>query len=191
MNLNQKGNTMKTRILGAGYLAILLLVIGFSAPIQAQDDAPLLTPEEHGKVRERLINRIMEKKHHKLRKVLALDDEQAKKFFETYTPTEKELADLIRQRTEQEIKLLKLTQGDLTDGDVDPTLNSIEELNNKIEGKVKNLNESLKPILNPRQRARLFVFEKEFNRRVREELRDRREKNRRNRDTPPPPRPKR
>lgn len=174
-------------------MVIALVMLGFAAPTLAQEDEPLLTPEEQGKIRERLIGRIMEKKHHKLRQVLSLDDEQAKNFFATYTPAEKELAELIRQRTEQEIKLLKLTQGELTDGDVDPTLTNIQELNDKIEGKVQKLNESLKPILNPRQRARLFVFEKEFNRRVREELRNRRdrEKDKRRRDNPPPPRPKR
>ncbi len=172
-------------------MVIALVMLGLAAPTFAQEDEPLLTPEEQGKIRERLIGRIMEKKHNKLRQVLSLDDEQAKNFFATYTPAEKELAELIRQRTEQEIKLLKLTQGELTDGDVDPTLNNIQDINDKIEGKVQKLNESLKPILNPRQRARLFVFEKEFNRRVREELRNRREKNKRKRDNPPPPRPQR
>lgn len=174
-------------------MLLTLVMLGFAAPTFAQEDEPLLTPEEQAKVRERLIGRIMEKKHNKLREVLSLDDQQAKNFFDTYTPAEKELAELVRQRNEQELKLLKLTKGELTDGDVDPTLNNIQELNNKIESKVQKLNESLKPILNPRQRARLFVFEKEFNRRVREELRNRRdrEKGRRRRDNPPPPRPQR
>jgi Spy/CpxP family protein refolding chaperone len=191
MILNQKGNTMRTRITSAAYMVIALVMLGFAAPTFAQDDEPLLTPEEQGKIRERLIGRIMEKKHNKLRQVLSLDDEQAKKFFDTYTPAEKELAELIRQRTEQEMRLLKLTQGELTDGDVDPTLNNIQDLNDKIEGKVQKLNESLKPILNPRQRARLFVFEKEFNRRIREEIRERRERKKERRDLPPdggPPR---
>jgi hypothetical protein len=177
--------------MNAAYMLLSLAVLGFAMPSFAQDDEPLLTPEEQAKIRERLIERILEKKHEKLRKALTLDDEQAKKFFETYTPAEKELAELIRQRTELEVKLLKLTRGDYTDGDVDPTLNGIQEINDKIEAKVGKLNESLKPILNPRQRARLFVFEKEFNRRVREEIRDRRERKRDRRDMPPdggPPR---
>lgn len=166
-------------------MAITLVMLGFAAPTFAQEDEPLLTPEEQGKIRERLIERIMEKKHNKLREVLSLDDEQAKNFFAAYTPAEKELADLIRQRTDLEVKLLKLTRGDMTDADVDPTLTGIQDINNKIETKVSKLNESLKPILNPRQRARLFVFEKEFNRRVREEIRDRRERKKERRDMPP------
>ncbi|HEY6172725.1 MAG TPA: hypothetical protein VIX80_10745 [Candidatus Kapabacteria bacterium] len=176
---------MRTRLISAAYMLLALVMLGFAAPTLAQDDEPLLTPEEQAKVRERLIGRIMEKKHNKLRQVLSLDDEQAKKFFEAYTPAEKELAELIRQRNDLEVKLLKLTRGDMTDADVDPTLNGIQEVNDKIEAKVSKLNESLKPILNPRQRARLFVFEKEFNRRIREEIRDRRERKKERRDNPP------
>lgn len=176
---------MRTRLISAAYMLLAIVMLGFAAPTFAQDDEPLLTPEEQAKVRERLIERIMEKKHDKLRQVLSLDDEQAKKFFEAYTPAEKELAELIRQRNDLEVKLLKLTRGDMTDADVDPTLNGIQDVNDKIETKVSKLNESLKPILNPRQRARLFVFEKEFNRRIREEIRDRRERKKERRDMPP------
>src|SRR6187402_3817134 len=112
---------MRTRLISAAYMLLALVMLGFAAPTFAQDDEPLLTPEEQAKVRERLIGRIMEKKHNKLRQVLSLDDEQAKKFFEAYTPAEKELAELIRQRNDLEVKLLKLTRGDMTDADVDPT----------------------------------------------------------------------
>jgi hypothetical protein len=186
-------------MISAAYTLLALVMLGFAVPVLAQeDDMPpppeeRIDPEQAAEMRQKLIERIMEKKHAKLREVLSLDDQQAKNFFDAYTPAEKELAELVRQRNEQELKLLKLTKGELTDGDVDPTLNKIQDLNDKIEGKVLKLNESLKPILNPRQRARLFVFEKEFNRRVREELRNRREreKEKRKRDNPPPERPKR
>ena len=124
--------------------------------------------------RQEIMQKILEHKHAKLREVLNLDKETAQKFFDIYTPAEQELAKLVAERTAMEIKLLKLTRGDYTDADVDPTLAEIERLNDVIKDRFSDLNDSLKPILTPRQRARLAVFEHEFNRRVREKIKEHR-----------------
>jgi hypothetical protein len=117
-----------------------------------------------------LMQKIEEVKHRKLRETLALDDETAQKFFDIYTPAEKTIGDLVKQRNQEELKLLHLTQGDYKDGDVDPTIANIKSLNDQIEQQALKLNDALKPVLNPRQRAKLLVFEHEFNRRVRDRV---------------------
>lgn len=124
--------------------------------------------------RQEILQKILEHKHNKLREVLNLDDANAKKFFEIYTPAEQELAKLVAERNQMEQKLLRLTQGDHTDAEVDPTLEEIERLNGEIKSRFSRLNENLKPVLTPRQRARLAVFEHEFNRRVRDRIREHR-----------------
>ncbi|MFI5263605.1 MAG: hypothetical protein ACHQM6_03720, partial [Candidatus Kapaibacterium sp.] len=76
--------------------------------------------------------------------------------------------------------LLQLTRGDYKDADVDPTMQGIKALNLQIQDRYDQLDNNLKSVLTPRQRARLAVFEKEFNRRVREKIREKREQWREN-----------
>lgn len=132
-------------------------------------------PEKIKAFREKLEAKIIQRKHEKIREILTLDDAQAKNFFDKYLPAEKDMIELVKARHEAEIKLLKLTQGDYTDGDVDPTLAKIKDLNGKIQNRYEKLDGDLKQVLNPRQRAKLLVFEHEFNRKVREKVREMRD----------------
>ena len=176
---------------------IIALVLGFSLPLFAQgQEVPPPPPQERHKpdpekVKERmqqLMQKVLEVKHQKLREVLNLDDATSKKFFEQYDPAEKDMVELVKARQEQELKLLQLTRGDYKDGDVDPTLQSIKDLNQKIQDRYEKLDNNLKAVLQPRQRAKLLVFEKEFNHRVREKIRERRQefKDRHPNFRPPP-----
>ncbi len=157
---------------------LIALVLGFGLPLFAQD-ASITTPppKPHRKVDPEkvklLIQKVEEVKHQKLREVLNLDDEMSKRFFAEYDPAEKDLISLVRQRQEQELKLVQLTRGDYKDGDVDPTLQSIKVLNQQIQDRYEKLDGNLKSVITPRQRAKLLVFEKEFNRKVREKIHDR------------------
>jgi Spy/CpxP family protein refolding chaperone len=155
------------------YSICLALAVFFTVTAMAQpdNDGPRGADPER---RKEILQKILEHKHAKLREVLNLDDESAKKFFDIYGPAEQELARLVAERNAMELKLLRLTQGDYSDSDVDPTLEEIERLNNEIKARFLRLNDSLKPILTPRQRARLAVFEHEFNRRLRERIREHR-----------------
>jgi Spy/CpxP family protein refolding chaperone len=159
-----------------GMLTAFLLL--FALPLLAQDatnDAPLPAVQHRAdpeRVRQ-LMQKVEEIKHQKLREILNLDDETAKKFFAQYDPAEKDLIALVKQRQEQELKLLQLTRGDYKDGDVDPTIQSIKMLTQQIQDRYEQLNNNLKSILTPRERAKLLVFEKEFNSKVREKIHDR------------------
>ncbi|MEP7234928.1 MAG: hypothetical protein ABI778_06500 [Ignavibacteriota bacterium] len=158
---------------------LTLLLVGFSVQVFAQDAPESLPdkPRRHvdpERVKQ-LLAKVEEVKHQKIREVLNLDDEGAKKFFAQYEPAEKELITLVKQRQVEELKLLQLTRGDYKDADVDPTMQSIKNLNQQIQDRYETLDNSLKSVLTPRQRAKLAVFEKEFNRRVREKIREKRE----------------
>ncbi len=157
---------------------LIALVLSFGLPLFAQDAStttPL--PKPHRKVDPEkvklLIQKVEEVKHQKLREVLNLDDETSKRFFAEYDPAEKDLINLVKQRQEQELKLVQLTRGDYKDGDVDPTLQSIKAVNQQIQDRYEKLDNNLKSVITPRQRAKLLVFEKEFNRKVREKIHDR------------------
>ncbi len=63
-----------------------------------------------------------------------------------------------------------MMNGAKTDADVDPEMQKIRDLNQQISNREQRLDSDLKPILSPRQRARLLMFEHEFNQRVREQL---------------------
>jgi Spy/CpxP family protein refolding chaperone len=163
---------------------IILAMLFATSAIAQPEDAPRRPDPERMK---ELMHKILEHKHQKLRQVLNLDDETARKFFDIYNPVEQEMVKLVAERNAMELKLLKLTQGDYTDADVDPTLAEIERLNELIKARFLALNDNLKPILTPRQRARLAVFEREFNRRVREKIREHRQERRGPRKPPGPP----
>jgi Spy/CpxP family protein refolding chaperone len=158
--------------------SIAVLLLAFAIPLFAQDENTVPPPRHRQVDPERvkqLLEKVLEVKHQKLREVLNLDDETAKKFFAEYDPAEKDLIALVKQRQEQELKLLQLTRGDYKDADVDPTLQNIKALNQQIQDRYEKLDNNLKSVLAPRQRAQLAVFEKEFNRRVREKIREKRE----------------
>src|SRR5207253_7807791 len=99
--------------------------------------------------------------------------EQSRKFFAAYDPAEKDLVELVKLKQEQEGKLLRASQSDNSDAEVNSAIENIKGLNQKITDRYLALDNNLKSVLNPRQRARLFAFEKKFNEQVREKIRDR------------------
>src|ERR1043165_7061419 len=94
---------------------IALLMLFITAPVVAQDET---TPPPNERLKQ-LRQKIEEVKYQKLRETLVLDDESAKKFFDLYKPAEQENLHPCKARNAAELKLLELTQGDHSDGDVD------------------------------------------------------------------------
>jgi Spy/CpxP family protein refolding chaperone len=115
---------------------------------------------------EALKAKIEQIKYQKIKTSLEMDDAQSQKFFAMYKPTEKEIQDLVKQRNDAMRTLHDLSTGSKTDAEVDPTLTKIRDLTTQIQQKQVSFDQSLKPILSPRQRARLLVFEQEFNKRI-------------------------
>jgi hypothetical protein len=163
---------MKKNIIHKNLMAMIIAIcIGFALPVFAQDESQAKR-EAREAIKERIMHRVLEVKHQKLREVLNLNDETSQKFFAQYDPAEKDMLELVKQKQEQELKLLQLTQGNYKDADVDPTLENIKSLDQKIRDRYEQLDNNLKPVLEPRQRAKLMVFEKEFNRIAREKVRE-------------------
>lgn len=129
-------------------------------------ERPKIDPER----RQELLQKIEQLKHERLKKALNLDDAAAQRFFNLYTPAEHDVQSMIRERNQQLQKLRSITQGNKTDADIDPTMQQLRDLNAKIQQRLVQLDGDLKPILSPRQRASLLVFEQEFDRRVREQV---------------------
>jgi Spy/CpxP family protein refolding chaperone len=121
---------------------------------------------------QELREKVMEAKHRKLRETLALDDETAPKFFEHYRVAERDIQDLSKQRNEELKNLYRLMQGAGRDEQVDPAIERVRDLTDKIQRRQIDLDNQLKPILSPRQRAKLLTFEQEFNKRVKQHVQD-------------------
>ncbi|MEO6938702.1 MAG: hypothetical protein ABI444_00955 [Candidatus Kapaibacterium sp.] len=125
-----------------------------------------IDPKKLAELREK----IEKVKYQKLQENLGLDGASAPKFFAIYRPAEQDIQGLVKQRIEAMEKLNQLTKGAHADGDVDPVMTTIDQLTHKIQDRQAQLDVDLRPILSPRQRARLLVFEQEFNHRVREQV---------------------
>ncbi len=153
------------------FFAAALLLLGGSSIAAAQDAQ---TPEQRKAAqqtrRQELMEKIEKLKYERMKTALALDDETAVKFFQIYKPAEKEVQEIVKQRNDEMRKLTLLMNGAKTDADVDPVMQKIRELNQKIITRQEKLDGELAPVLSPRQRARLLVFEQQFNRRIREQI---------------------
>lgn len=131
-------------------------------------------PMDPEKLKE-LRAKIEQVKYGRMKQALAMDDETARKFFAIYQPAEKDVQALVEQRNEEMKKLGLLMNGAKTDADVDPELQKIRDINNQIDSRQQKLDGDLKDVISPRQRARLMVFEHEFNRRLHDEVMKRKE----------------
>jgi hypothetical protein len=152
-------------------IASIVALSGLFGPgrLLAQDNAPERKAEQQA-IRQDLLKKIELLKHEKLVKALALDEETAPKFFALYKPAEQDIQSLVRERNDELKKLGLMMNGAKSDADVDPEMQKIRDLNQQIDGREQKLDTDLKGVLSPRQRARLLVFEHEFNQRVRQEV---------------------
>ncbi len=119
---------------------------------------------------EALKAKIEELKYQRIKTSLGLDDEQARKFFEQYKPVERDIQELVKKRNEAMKALQEATSSGKPNAEIEPKLNEIRDLTAAIQQRQVQLDQNLKPILTPVQRARLLVFEQEFNHRVRQQI---------------------
>ncbi|MDP4199528.1 MAG: hypothetical protein Q8922_03145 [Bacteroidota bacterium] len=156
-------------------LLTIILACGFipqSSTFAQAADAQSPAEQKAGQQarREELVRKIEDLKHAKLTNALGLDAETAPKFFAIYGPAERDIQSLAQQRNAEMKKLGQLTNGAKSDADVDPEIAKLRDLNQQIESRAQQLDADLKGVLSSRQRARLLVFEHEFNQRIRQEV---------------------
>ncbi len=124
-------------------------------------------------IRQTLVQKIEQLKYNKIKTNLELDDATAEIFFAIYKPAEKQIQALVKERNFELKALGAATNASSTDAEIAAMTEKIKDLNKQIAASVQKLDADLTPLLTPLQRAKLLVFEHEFNARVREELADR------------------
>ncbi len=121
-------------------------------------------------IRQTLVQKIERLKYAKIKTRLELDDATAEKFFAIYKPAEKDILSLVKERNYELKALGAATNTSVTDADIAAMTAKIRELNQQIATREQTLDGDLTPLLTPLQRAKLLVFEHEFNQRVRQQL---------------------
>jgi Spy/CpxP family protein refolding chaperone len=121
-------------------------------------------------IRQTLVQKIEQLKYAKIKKDLELDDITAQKFFEVYKPAEHEIQALVKERNFELKALGAATNTSASDADIAAMTQKIKDLNQQIAAREQKLDGDLTPLLTPLQRAKLLVFEQEFNQRVREQV---------------------
>ena len=169
-----KKNVVTQFLMGALLASSLAAPALYAPELYAQAPDPAVpAPGQHRPDPARLEElkaKIETLKYEKIKQAIALDGETAPKFFDIYKPAEKEIQAIAQQRNEELKKLGLMMNGAKSDGDVDPQMQKIRDLNKQIEDRQIKLDADLKPVLSSRQRAKLLVFEQVFNRRIRDEV---------------------
>lgn len=154
-----------------------LVILAFCALavdlISARAQEPGIAPERAAQqqtLRQALIQKIEAIKYERLKTTLEMDAATAKQFFEIYKPAESDIQALVKQRNDLMKSLAAATSANTSDADVTGMAEKIRGLNEQISDREQRLDNDLKPILTPLQRAKLLVFEHEFAQRVREQI---------------------
>jgi Spy/CpxP family protein refolding chaperone len=114
--------------------------------------------------------RIEKVKYEKIKTTLGLSDDQATKFFALYKPAEQDIEALVQKRNDAFLKVHEISNGTDQGANVEAELQNIKDLTQQIQARQQTLDQDLKPLLTPQQRAQLLVFEQAFNRRVSEAI---------------------
>ena len=151
-------------------LVFCALAVNLSAARAQEPGAQPERTEQQQAIRQALIQKIEAIKYERLKTSLGMNDATARQFFEVYKPAEHDIQALVQQRNDLMRQLAAATSANSTNADVTTMAEKIRDLNQQISGREQKLNDDLKPILTPLQRAKLLVFEHEFAQRVREEI---------------------
>jgi len=149
-------------------------------PADSRSDASRTAEQQT--IREAIIQKIEQVKYQKLKTTLDMDDATAGRFFAIYKPAEHDIQALVKERNDEMKQLATATNSNTSDADVAAMAQKIRGLNEQIGDREQKLDGDLKPLLTPLQRAKLLVFEHEFNQRVREQLAKRKLQNQNLRD---------
>jgi len=146
------------RISGTFVLMILLSLLA-----GAQDQPPL-----RGKAAERL----EQYKKVRLMEALKLDEETSIRFFARYNKHMETLKDIGQERNVLTDRLQAVVDGKGGDQEIDRTIQGLLALEGRIGDSRKAFLGELKEILTTRQIAQYILFERDFNRNLREALRE-------------------
>lgn len=145
---------------------------------------PLLLIFAQGRPEEKDPREIIEKvRIYKLTEELDLSEEQITKFFPRLKEMRKNEQEFHKQRGEIIQELKEILKAKVDEQKIVKLLNKLQELQKKrIESQLREM-EEIRQILTPEQQARFIIFQEEFEREIRDMIREIRGR----RQPPPPP----
>ncbi len=137
-----------------------------TAAVWAQDVPP---PPMHGRAAERL----EQYKKVRLMDALKLDEETSVRFMARYNKQLEDLRQIGKERNTIVDRIETLVKQGGTDAVVQSSIDDLTKVEAKLAGVRQNFLSDLHSILTPRQIAQYVVFERDFNRNLRDALRER------------------
>ena len=150
------------KIIQALTLALVLIFLMIENVV-AQDQLPLYGPAAE---------RIAQYKKIRLMEVVQMNEEESVRFFARYNKHEENMRDIGRERNDLIDRLQKLSKSNSNDAALENVIKDISMSEEKLlEERTKFLKE-LRDILSLKQLSQFIVFERNFNKNLRELMRD-------------------
>jgi hypothetical protein len=147
-----------------GWAALLSLGTG---PVFAQQDNPQGPP-----MRGPAMERVEQWKKVRMMEVLKLDEETSIRFFNRYNKEQQEIRDIQRRREELLRQLESLIRSNAGEKDLEKTFQDLQALEGKAVDTRDSFLKDARGILTLKQLASYVIFENNFNRSLRELMRD-------------------
>ena len=116
--------------------------------------------------------RVEQWKKIRMMEVLKLDDETSIRFFNLYNRAQQELRDIQRKREESIRQLESLIRANATEREIEKSIQDVQGFEGKAVESRDNFHKGARSILTLKQFASYIVFENNFNRSLRELMRD-------------------
>jgi len=158
-------------------IVALAMMIGFGSQAMAQgwmdEPPPGGPPFGEGPRAEKIRERIKTVKVWKLTEDLNLTPDQSEKFFPLYNKFESDREAIEKQRRQTFVELEQLTdQENPSEKEIDVLIDKLDSYEGRIQDLRVKFRNDLKDILTTQQIGRLYVFEVQFMRQMREIIRD-------------------
>ena len=142
---------------------LLISILFMLAKVVAQDQLPM-----HGPAAER----IAQYKKLRLMEVVQMNEETSVRFFARYNKHEENILAIGRERNELIDQLQKLSKSNSNDAAIENTIKDIGMSEEKVLEERTKFIEELRNILSLKQLSQFIVFERNFNKNLRELMRD-------------------
>ena len=142
---------------------ILISVIFLQLNAAAQDQMPLQGPAAE---------RIVQYKKMRLMEVVQMNEETSIRFFSRYSKREENIRTIGKERNELIDQLQKLIKSKSTDAKMENVIKDIGMCEEKVFEERTKFIEELRDVLSVKQLSQFIVFERNFNKNLRELMRD-------------------
>lgn len=148
-------------------LALLLLLLWPAIPLVAQPGPGGPPPDA-----DRPVERVERLKKIRLIELLEMGEEQSVRFFARMSEHERARGEFVKARNDALDRLERLVRNKAEDREYEKAIGEVREANQKTIEHERKFFEGLSDILSSEQRAKLVLFERRFQRELREAMRD-------------------